>query len=657
MPDPASSASSQSHIFSHFRSLPLQLGGRILVPDPSSVKQPPSHTFNMSLAERSRSSGPQRAQSSHSPDSLSHLGTDSVPAPPLFGNKSARQHAQPAALDVASIVDAVVQRVLNPLSDLLQRTSAEAESRVLHKIRKARTQVEELARSIEACKPHLEHPRSTTVPETASIATGPAFLPKVKDLPRFSGRPCDDVDEWLQHVTVIYDHVNADTSRLVQSLPRLLTGYALDWFCRLPRAHRQALTTWSDWSAELRTAFRIANYDSVMRIRLRMHEWQPGQSLASYFSSRQKLQFAVFGDDASEQSLQLDMLSGLPVMAQGLIKGCLARSDASLTDLRRVMLDLEPSLVAMHASHRTGVSDKSQRRHWTPRRPQRLELSPNASAYDADAPPHQHFGNPSCNRSSTSVDAPHLPSRAKGRYRVQGQSTARQVRQRPRQAHQDRADTWDSRSEASETAYDDHSGYDYVESYMTETAPVSSRSGRLVRVNGAPLRQPIIYDDSSSSDSSDDEPQRRSGRSPSPASSDELHKGCSASVDASDSENGSIYTNSSGSAQSHDGRTTDDEAEYYNDSEDGQSVYSEVGSNTSEMAPDAPSSRSGSYTTANRERRSASVLNSDDSNGYISDNASDENWSSARGSQGGDSSDGRSGTEHDGQSTGSQSDS
>lgn len=72
-----------------------------------------------------------------------------------------------------------------------------------------------------------------------------------------------------------------------------------------------------------------------------MRTWKAGESFTAYFSARTRLQRTMFGDNAKYALLIHDMISGLPTIMQSTVRGQLSR-DPTITELRRVMLDLEP---------------------------------------------------------------------------------------------------------------------------------------------------------------------------------------------------------------------------------------------------------------------------------------------------------------------------
>lgn len=214
--------------------------------------------------------------------------------------------------------------------------------------------------------------RSASVLGGPSGTSGSPYLPKVKDLPTFSANPKDDIDEWISRITTVYQQMGVDENKVVVLLPMLLKDHAFTWLSRLPRDYRQQLTTWEEWQEELRDAFRAANFESVKLHELRMRTWKSGESFAAYFSARTRLQRNVFGDNAKDAVLIHDIVSGLPTIMHSTIKGHLALSPKkTMTELRRVMLDLEPSLTQFYYSSEGAQPRQQQLRpisSWAPRR-------------------------------------------------------------------------------------------------------------------------------------------------------------------------------------------------------------------------------------------------------------------------------------------------
>jgi hypothetical protein len=56
---------------------------------------------------------------------------------------------------------------------------------------------------------------------------------KASDLPKFSGKDNEDVDQWIEKVSAIYEYSGVHDSDLLQQLPLVLQGNALTWFTQL----------------------------------------------------------------------------------------------------------------------------------------------------------------------------------------------------------------------------------------------------------------------------------------------------------------------------------------------------------------------------------------------------------------------------------------
>ncbi|EJD48403.1 hypothetical protein AURDEDRAFT_162365 [Auricularia subglabra TFB-10046 SS5] len=75
-----------------------------------------------------------------------------------------------------------------------------------------------------AAQPADQH-RSTSV--GADAALGPTYLPKVKDLPAFHARPREDVDDWINQISTIYEQMGVDENK-VTTKSTTTTTYQLE---------------------------------------------------------------------------------------------------------------------------------------------------------------------------------------------------------------------------------------------------------------------------------------------------------------------------------------------------------------------------------------------------------------------------------------------
>lgn len=67
---------------------------------------------------------------------------------------------------------------------------------------------------------------------------GNQYLPKVKDMPTYSGNTREDIDEWISRISTFYEQMGVDENKVVPLLPVLLKDYAFTWMSRLPRDYR-----------------------------------------------------------------------------------------------------------------------------------------------------------------------------------------------------------------------------------------------------------------------------------------------------------------------------------------------------------------------------------------------------------------------------------
>lgn len=84
------------------------------------------------------------------------------------------------------------------------------------------------------------------------------------DLPKFSGKDHEDVDQWIKKLTAIYGYSGIRDSALLQQLPMVLQGNAQTWFVGSgQRRHR--LHNWSDWQQAIRNGFYLPNHKANLR--------------------------------------------------------------------------------------------------------------------------------------------------------------------------------------------------------------------------------------------------------------------------------------------------------------------------------------------------------------------------------------------------------
>lgn len=165
---------------------------------------------------------------------------------------------------------------------------------------------------------------------------------KASDLPKFSGKDHEDVDQWIEKVTAIYEYSGIRDSDLLQQLPMVLQGNAQTWFVGLGK-RRHRLHNWSDWQQAIRNAFYLPNHKANLRRQCLYRTLRANETLADYYQDKQRLQAYVFPSTTPEYELIEDMIEGIPLTMQPLIKASIS-SYTTLEEFRRILIDLEPGL-------------------------------------------------------------------------------------------------------------------------------------------------------------------------------------------------------------------------------------------------------------------------------------------------------------------------
>jgi hypothetical protein len=75
---------------------------------------------------------------------------------------------------------------------------------------------------------------------------------KATELPRFNGTDKEDIDVWIEQVSVIYEASKCDEAELLRMIPLVLREEARKWFTRVYRQRRIPLNNWEDYKDTLR---------------------------------------------------------------------------------------------------------------------------------------------------------------------------------------------------------------------------------------------------------------------------------------------------------------------------------------------------------------------------------------------------------------------
>lgn len=192
--------------------------------------------------------------------------------------------------------------------------------------------------------------RSTITPNYSKEEypdTSPIRL-RAKDLPKYDGGEGNNIDEWIEKVTAIYEFSGVSDAEFLKNLPMILEAKALTWFTQLGKDKRATLITWDDWQSALKNAFFMPNHQAHLRRECLYRTLQDDESMADYFQDKQRLQHYVFPKHTSDYELISDMLDGIPVTITPLIKASITRQ-TTLEEFRRILIDLEPGLCGQYS--------------------------------------------------------------------------------------------------------------------------------------------------------------------------------------------------------------------------------------------------------------------------------------------------------------------
>ncbi|KAJ9128117.1 hypothetical protein QFC24_000409 [Naganishia onofrii] len=197
---------------------------------------------------------------------------------------------------------------------------------------------------------HERHPtfeRETPRREMSYAPTSYSSAPhhpklKASDLPKFSGKDNEDVDQWIEKVSAIFEYSGVHDSDLLQQLPLVLQGNALTWFTQLGK-DRLALRTWHDWQLAIRNAFYMPNHRANLRRQCLYRTLRVNESFGDYFADKKRLQSYVFPESTPQHELIEDMIEGIPLTMQPLVKASISRF-TTMEEFRRILIDLEPGL-------------------------------------------------------------------------------------------------------------------------------------------------------------------------------------------------------------------------------------------------------------------------------------------------------------------------
>lgn len=166
---------------------------------------------------------------------------------------------------------------------------------------------------------------------------------KASDFPNFYGKENEDIDEWIEKVSAIFEYSGNTDAALLQLLPSLFKANALTWFTSLGRTMRLSLQTWDQWQHTLKEVFEGPDYLESMRRKCLYRSLRVEESFADYYQDKVRLQRFIFPEGTTHRELIKDIITGLPLHMKPLILANIT-PNTTLFDFRRVLIELEPAL-------------------------------------------------------------------------------------------------------------------------------------------------------------------------------------------------------------------------------------------------------------------------------------------------------------------------
>jgi hypothetical protein len=111
---------------------------------------------------------------------------------------------------------------------------------------------------------------------------------------------------------------------------------------------------WELWKNALRNAYQTANHLRGYRLKCQYRKWKPSEPFEDYFDDKEDLQRYLYSPETPDLDLIEDMLLGIPVEMVPNIKTQI-KSDTTLPDFHRILVDLEPGLRQQFGFGRTGA--------------------------------------------------------------------------------------------------------------------------------------------------------------------------------------------------------------------------------------------------------------------------------------------------------------
>jgi hypothetical protein len=117
---------------------------------------------------------------------------------------------------------------------------------------------------------------------------------KASDFPNFYGKVNEDIDEWIEKVSAIFEYSGSNDAALLQPLPSILKDNALTWVTSVGKSMRSSLRTWDQWQHALKEVFEGPDYLESIRRKCLYRSPRVGESFADYYQDKVRLQHFIF---------------------------------------------------------------------------------------------------------------------------------------------------------------------------------------------------------------------------------------------------------------------------------------------------------------------------------------------------------------------------
>ncbi|CAF0940209.1 unnamed protein product [Rotaria sordida] len=122
------------------------------------------------------------------------------------------------------------------------RAAIQAEERIARHEARSRSKSPSQLMSTDS---RVDISRSTTIME------GPQYSKIIDSIPTFSGDPHENINDWLDIISLKFDIIGYDSRQKRRFIPQYLAGNALKWHL----AHREELSSWNEYLNAITSAF------------------------------------------------------------------------------------------------------------------------------------------------------------------------------------------------------------------------------------------------------------------------------------------------------------------------------------------------------------------------------------------------------------------